>query len=492
MAPPPRHGCMLRAEVVICIFLVIAPFSMAIGVNYGTKGDNLPSPAKLFDTKPDIIRAFAGTGISVMVTASNGDIPGLATQNGADAWVATNIAPYYPATDISLVAVGNEIMDTADKNLIGNLVPAMQTLKAALVTAGYSKIRVSTPSSLGILVDAQPPSAARFRDVWDVAIFTPMLQFLQKTKSPLIVNTYPYFGYNGDTLPYALARSNPGVLDTGTGITYTSMFVAQLDSVYSAMKKLGFEDVEILVGETGWPTKAMDGQIGVSQAEAAEYNKYLIGAVSSGSGTPLMPKRKFETYIFALFNEDLKPGPVAERNFGMFQPDFTPMYDIGIMKDPVKTAPAQASVAPVAPPKVAATPVAATAHALEAAAPTEANGSNSAKASAPASSTGNKSSPTEEAEGSDAQSSTKNEPSEAAAKVPTSTSIHAWMVLSISTTANLSLPLLNLARVVTTKKETVRKPNPRKKVQCRRRPELLRKPPTFFFLSLAYLQLRSV
>ena len=103
------------------------------------------------------------------------------------------------------------------------------------------------------------------------------------------------------------------------------------------MKNLGFEDVEILVGETGWPTKAMDGQIGVSPSEAAEYNKYIIREVSSGSGTPLMPKRKFEPYIFTLFNEDLKPGPVAERNFGMFQPDFTPMYDIGIMKDPVST-----------------------------------------------------------------------------------------------------------------------------------------------------------
>ncbi|KAF7066961.1 hypothetical protein CFC21_072878 [Triticum aestivum] len=393
MATPPRHGCMLRAEVVMCIFLVIAPLSTAIGVNYGTKGDNLPSPAKvaaflvtltnidrvkLFDTNPDIVRAFAGTGISVMVTAGNGDIPGLATQTGADSWVATNIAPYYPATDISLVAVGNEIMDTADKNLIGKLVPAMQMLKDALVTAGYNKIRVSTPSSLNILVDSQPPSAARFRDVWDDAIFTPMLQFLRKTKSPLIVNTYPYFGYNGDTLPYALARPNSGVLDMGSGIMYTSMFEAQLDSVYSAMKKLGFEDVEILVGETGWPTKAMDGQIGVSPAEAAEYNKYIIREVSSGSGTPLMPKRKFETYIFTLFNEDLKPGPVAERNFGMFQPDFTPMYDIGIMKDPVKTTTAPGSVVPSAPRKVAATPMVATADALDVAVPTKANGSNNA------------------------------------------------------------------------------------------------------------------
>jgi exo-beta-1,3-glucanase (GH17 family) len=352
MATLSRHGRVLGAAVVICIFLGIAPFTTAIGVNYGTKGDNLPPPAtvaaflanrtsidrvKLFDNNPDILRAFAGTGISVMVTAANGDIPSLTTDDGAAAWVAANVAPYYPATEISLVAVGNEIMDTHDQNLIGNLVPAMRSLKSALVSAGYSRIRVSTPSSLGILVDSQPPSATRFRDGWDVDVFGPMLEFLRLTNSPLVVNAYPYFGYNGDTLPYALARPNPGVLDERTGITYTSMLDAQLDSVFSAMKKLGFEDVEILVGETGWPTKAMDGQIGVSPTEAAEYIRYLIGAVSSGSGTPLMPKRTFETYIFALFNEDLKPGPVAERNFGMFQPDFTPMYDVGIMKDTVRT-----------------------------------------------------------------------------------------------------------------------------------------------------------
>uniref|UniRef100_A0ACD5YMM5 Uncharacterized protein n=1 Tax=Avena sativa TaxID=4498 RepID=A0ACD5YMM5_AVESA len=378
--PSARHGRRVlgAAAVVICTFLVVvAPLATAIGVNYGTKGDNLPSPAtvaaflanrtlidrvKLFDNNPEIVRAFAGTGISVIVTAANGDIPSLATKEGAAAWVASNVAPYYPATEISLVAVGNEIMDTGDQNLIGNLVPAMHALKASLDAAGYRKIRVSTPSSLGILVDAQAPSAARFRDGWDVAVFGPMLEFLRKTGSPLVVNAYPYFGYNGDTLPYALARAgNPGVLDAGTGVTYRSMFQAQLDSVYSAMKKLGFEDVEILVGETGWPTKAMDGQIGVSPAEAAEYVRYLIGEVGSGSGTPLMPKRTFETYIFALFNEDLKPGPVAERNFGMFQPDFTPMYDVGIMKDPVKTGPAPAVPA----------------------APTGGNGSSSATASAP-------------------------------------------------------------------------------------------------------------
>ncbi|PUZ69051.1 hypothetical protein GQ55_2G077900 [Panicum hallii var. hallii] len=395
MAPPSRHG---HAAAVLSVFLLlVAPYATAIGVNYGTKGDNLPPPAKvasflanrtridrvkLFDTNADMVRAFAGTGIALMVTAGNGDIPKLATKDGAAAWVSANVAPYYPATDISLVSVGNEIMATADKSLINNLVPAMRALKAALVAAGYPKIRVSTPHSLGILSVSEPPSASRFRDGFDRAVFAPMLEFHRQTRSPFMVNPYPYFGYNGDTLAYALARPNPGVPDPGTGITYTSMFEAQLDSVYSAMKKLGFGDVAIAVGETGWPSKAEDGQVGVSAADAAEYNRYLIGEASAGSGTPLMPKRTFETYIFSLFNENLKPGPVAERNFGLFQADLTPVYDVGLMKDGGETAPAPAATQTSAEAGAPESSKAAKKHDTEAAAPAE---TTTASAPAPSS-----------------------------------------------------------------------------------------------------------
>ncbi|KAK3126727.1 hypothetical protein QOZ80_7AG0561460 [Eleusine coracana subsp. coracana] len=361
MARPYNKHTYAGGSTAVLLFFVVVfvpplPRAAAIGVNYGTKGDNLLPPAKvasflanrtridrvkLFDANPDMVRAFAGTGIKLVVTAGNGDIPTLATPAGAAAWVVANVAPFYPATDISLVAVGNEIIDTGDQALITNLVPAIRALKSALVAAGFRKVRVSTPHSLGILVfPPGPPSTCRFRPGLDRAVFAPMLDFHRKTHSPFVVNPYPYFGYNGATLDYALARrtpSNPGVLDPGTGITYTSMFEAQLDSVFSAMKALGFEDVEVMVGETGWPTKAMDGQAGVGPVEAAEFNRYLIGEASGGSGTPLMPGRTFEAYIFSLFNENLKPGPVAERNFGLFQPDLSPVYDVGIMKDGVQT-----------------------------------------------------------------------------------------------------------------------------------------------------------
>ncbi|RWW19403.1 hypothetical protein GW17_00016549 [Ensete ventricosum] len=351
-------------KLLLALFLVLhlVPFSsitaaaaISVGVNYGAYANNLPPPVqvaaflkdrtfidrvKLFDANPDMIRAFAGTGISLMITVPNGDIPSLASRSSAaspaaSAWVASHVAPFYPATNISLIAVGNEVLATADRNLIAHLVPAMRSLYAALSAAGFHQIRVSTPHSLGILSTSEPPSIGRFRRGYDRAIFAPMLDFHLRTRTPFLVNPYPYFGYTARTLNYALFRPNSGVFDAATGVNYTNMFVAQLDAVHAAMRRLGYDDVEIAVGETGWPSAGEPGQLGVSVEDAICYHTNLIRLVNSGKGTPMMPGRRFETYVFALFNENLKPGPTAERHFGLFNPDFSPVYDVGLMRSQV-------------------------------------------------------------------------------------------------------------------------------------------------------------
>lgn len=208
----------------------------------------------------------------------------------------------------------------------------MRTLKSALDAANLSSVQVSTPHSLGILSTSEPPSTGRFRKGYDRLIFARILEFHRQTKSPFMVNPYPYFGFKPQTLNYALFKPNAGVFDPATGKNYTNMFDAQLDAVYSAMKKVGYEEVDIVVGETGWPSAGDPNQPESNLANALSYNGNLVKHVNSGKGTPLMPNRTFEVYIFALFNENLKPS-ISEQNFGLFKPDFTPVYDVGILRN---------------------------------------------------------------------------------------------------------------------------------------------------------------
>ncbi|CAL9116660.1 unnamed protein product, partial [Musa acuminata var. zebrina] len=155
-------------------------------------------------------------------------------------------------------------------------------------------------------------------------------ELLESHRSPFTVNAHPFFGFAVDTLDYALFRLNPGVEDQNTGLVYSNMLDGQLDAVFSAIKRLGFDDVDIVISETGWPSVGDPRELGVNVDNARNYNKNLVQHVSSGTGTPLKPNRTFEAYIFSLFDENLKPGPLSQRNFGLFHPDLLPVY-IGVL-----------------------------------------------------------------------------------------------------------------------------------------------------------------
>lgn len=224
----------------------------------------------------------------------------------------------------------------------------MKALRSALDSANATTIKVSSPHSLGIMSTTEPPSSGKFRKGYDKLIFAPILEFHKQTKSPFMVNPYPFFGYAPTMANYALFEPNGGVLDAGTGINYTNMFDAQLDAVYSAMKRVGYEDVDMVVAETGWPSVGDPGQPGVSLENALLFNRNLVKHVNSGKGTPLMPNRTFETYIFALFNENQKIS-IPEQNFGLFKPDLTPVYDVGILRSDQDLGPTAASPTAAAP-----------------------------------------------------------------------------------------------------------------------------------------------
>ncbi|KAL2609577.1 hypothetical protein R1flu_028150 [Riccia fluitans] len=341
-----------------------------VGVNYGTIANDLPTPeatvtllkttsidrVKLFDANPAILQAFAGSGIGVFIGTGNDQIPLLANQPGyALQWAQTNIAAY-PTTNIIGVSLGNEILAYA-ADVAPMLLPALENLHSALVTLGLdAKVKLSTASSLGILDDSEPPSNSTFRP-WEASILAPVFGFLARTGSPFMINAYPYFAYTNTpntSLNFVLFQPGPGEtrFDPVSGLTYSNMFDAQCDAVFWAMEKLGFKNVSIAVSETGWPSAGDPFEFGPSLQDAQTFNRNLVRHLSTGVGTPLRPGAIIDTYIFALYNENLKTGPASERNFGLFTSTGAAVYDIGIMigEEPVPVvSPPYAVPAPVLP-----------------------------------------------------------------------------------------------------------------------------------------------
>ncbi|XP_022726921.1 glucan endo-1,3-beta-glucosidase 7-like [Durio zibethinus] len=336
-----------------------------IGVNYGQVADNLPPPSatakllqstliekvRLYGADPAIITALANTGIGIVIGAGNGDIPTLASDpNSAAQWVNSNVLPFYPASNIILITVGNEVLTTNDPNLINQLLPALQNVQNALNAASLGgKIKVSTVHSMAVLYQSDPPSSGLFIPSYQPAL-NGLLQFQKDNGSPFAINPYPFFAYQSDprpeTLAFCLFQPNAGRVDSGNGIKYMNMFDAQVDAVQSALSAMGFKDVEIMVAETGWPYSGDSNEVGPSIENAKAYNGNLIAHLRSMVGTPLMPGKSVDTYLFALYDEDLKPGPGSERAFGLFRSDLSIIYDVGISKSDQTPSSPQNPVAP--------------------------------------------------------------------------------------------------------------------------------------------------
>ncbi|XXG60100.1 hypothetical protein AAC387_Pa04g2079 [Persea americana] len=319
-----------------------------IGINYGTLGNNLPphkkvaqmlqstiiNKIKIYDTNPDILEAFSNTGIDVIVAVENSNISSISADvSAADQWFTSRVAHFLPATSIIAIAVGNEYLTNTESEP-SILVPAMRNLHSVLVARGLDrKIKVTTPHSMAVLASSFPPSSSQFA-LNLIPVMASLVEFLADTGAPFMINAYPYFAYRDDPskidLEYALLGNASGVSDP-KGYTYTNMLDAQIDAVRSAIKALGGNrTVEIIISESGWPSKGDSREAGATPENAKTYNTRLIERGDSHVGTPMGPKEKVEVFVFALFNENEKEGYASERNFGIFNGDGSKVYEVDL------------------------------------------------------------------------------------------------------------------------------------------------------------------
>ncbi|GAQ84451.1 hypothetical protein KFL_001890150 [Klebsormidium nitens] len=362
MAGPARHHSiawgpltMLRSLALLLSLTLSGSVAAAasprslIGVNYGSLLSSTPlaysvvvdlmqkngfSKVKLFDTNSGVLSALAGTGIEVMVAAPNGELPNLAANvSYASSWLAANVKPhlgvgFLAGANITCIAVGNEALNPYlyGTKYVGLVYPAMNNLLMALQAAGLDgTIKLTIPLEPTILTDLsfQPPSDGAFRPGVQAEL-QKILALLDKSGSFFTANVYPYLHMGSDglgtdiPLELILFRENGSYVDSGTGLRYTNAFDMGVDAFVSAIKAAGYPNLEVNVGEAGWPT---DGAPTATPALAREFNQALVQHLINSPGTPLRPGKQVTTYFFELLDEDQKDvssGIFFERHWGLF------------------------------------------------------------------------------------------------------------------------------------------------------------------------------
>ncbi|CAH9094935.1 unnamed protein product [Cuscuta epithymum] len=316
-----------------------------IGVNIGgTDMSDMPHPTqvvallkaqqihhvRLNNADRGMLVALANSGIRVAVSIPNDQLIGIGESNSTAAnWVSQNVVSHYPATNITTVCVGSEV----PWNMGRVLVSALRYIHSALVASGLDKqVKVSTPLASSVILDSFPPSQAFFNHSWK-PVLVPMLQFLQSTGSSFMLNVYPYYEYmqSNGVIPLDYALFNPlsaakEAVDSNTLLHYTNVFDAMVDAAYFAMADLNFTNIPVVVSESGWPSKGDRNEPDATMDNANTYNSNLIKHIINQTGTPKYPGIPVSTYIYELYNEDTKPGPVSEKNWGLFDSNGRPVY----------------------------------------------------------------------------------------------------------------------------------------------------------------------
>ncbi|MGH2625075.1 MAG: glycosyl hydrolase family 17 protein, partial [Anaerolineales bacterium] len=165
-----------------------------------------------------------------------------------------------------------------------------------------------------------PPSQGRVKpELADIIAGT--CAVMRDSGAPFMVNVYPFLTRISNPrdvpLDYCLFTAGPDHWVHDGNFVYKNIFAAMLDALIAALNRLNYGDLEIVVGECGWPT-AGNPEANVTNAQV--FNQNLIHFCKSGAGTPRRPNWPIRCFVFEMYDEDEKstaPGPF-ETHWGLY------------------------------------------------------------------------------------------------------------------------------------------------------------------------------
>ncbi|XP_042512476.1 glucan endo-1,3-beta-glucosidase 9 [Macadamia integrifolia] len=325
---------------------------IAIGVNWGTSASHPLPPTKvvellksnniskvrLFDADPLVLTALSGSRIDVTIGIPNSMLKSLnSSKKVAQSWVHDNVTRFSTnggGVQIEYIAVGDEpFLQSYGEEFQPFVVGAVTNIQTALVEANLAaKVKVVVPcSSDAYLSESGLPSKGHFRPDLNKTMIQ-LLTFLSKHHSPFFANIQPFLSLHQNkniSLASALfeATAHP-LIDSHK--TYKNSFDISFDTLVAALSRVGFPDLDIVVGKIGWPT---DGAMNATSAIAQTFMQSLVDHLQSKVGTPLRPRKPpTETYIFSLLDEDQRSitNGNFERHWGVFTFDGQAKYHMNL------------------------------------------------------------------------------------------------------------------------------------------------------------------
>jgi hypothetical protein len=268
------------------------------------------SLVKLFslETDPNFWLPVSQYGLKVALGIPNETIEKIAAGGDTAQLIVSQIKPYAQA--ISWICVGNEPLGSWYNNkftpylarAVGRMYDVLQSNKL--------NIGVTVPQNFEFMQTSYPPSAGAIKTEY-LQVIKATCEVMKFSGAPFMVNIYPFItrvqNRNDVPLDYCLftAGENHWVRDGSH--TYKNIFDAMIDALHVALDKIGYPNLEIVIGECGWPTA---GDVDATPANARTFLQNMINHCKSGQGTPRLPSRTIRCFAFEMYDEDLKPtGP---------------------------------------------------------------------------------------------------------------------------------------------------------------------------------------